>query len=519
MKELEYISQYKNKFYITVFLVFSAALLLSVSVGFSALNQNLSVSGDVDYEKNDKTLYGVLRKAAAGGIYAKEMIGSHQDSFSGTGTQSVYYWKASNDTNANIILDKWNVIFAGFCWQMIRTTDTGGVKMIYNGVPNSGKCNNTGTAQQIGTSSFNVGDTPASVGYMNNKKYYMDWQYFSSWTLTNDVAFSSSYSYSNGTYTLTNPIIITTSNYSSNYGTLKGYYFCGYVAATSCTELKYVTYANSSNFYYKFVDHNTIYANSFTYNSSTDTYTLGSDRIRFWNILDNTNLTNMTTHHYTCFNDTGSCSSLSYIYLYKNAPPTFYYLTLKTGVSIETALNEMLYNNDVNTNDSKIKSIVDSWYRDNMTSYTSKLEDTIFCNERSQSNASTNGWNKNGGSLLTTMYFSHNIKCPNTTDQFSVANSTAKLNYPVGLFTYSEMNLLSNDILRKTGNDYWLMTPRGIILDDPVVLFITSSGATYTSLQNPNVSLVKGVRPAVSIKPNTEYSSGTGSKDDPYIVQ
>ena len=28
-----------------------------------------------------------------------------------------------------------------------------------------------------------------------------------------------------------------------------------------------------------------------------------------------------------------------------------------------------------------------------------------------------------------------------------------------------------------------------------------------------------GVRPVVSLKPGTEYASGTGSKDDPYIVE
>ena len=46
-------------------------------------------------------------------------------------------------TNAMRILDKNNVLFAGQCWQMIRTTDTGGVKMIYNGEAEDGKCLDT----------------------------------------------------------------------------------------------------------------------------------------------------------------------------------------------------------------------------------------------------------------------------------------------------------------------------------------------------------------------------------------
>lgn len=32
------------------------------------------------------------------------------------------------------------VIFAGYCWRIVRTTSTGGVKMIYNGAPNGSQC-------------------------------------------------------------------------------------------------------------------------------------------------------------------------------------------------------------------------------------------------------------------------------------------------------------------------------------------------------------------------------------------
>ena len=55
---------------------------------------------------------------------------------------------------------------------MIRTTDTGGIKLLYNGVPVDGKCTATGTGQQIGTSKFNTNyKSPAYVGYMYNTVY------------------------------------------------------------------------------------------------------------------------------------------------------------------------------------------------------------------------------------------------------------------------------------------------------------------------------------------------------------
>ena len=36
--------------------------------------------------------------------------------------------------------DQRNLIFGGYCWHAIRTTETGGLKILYNGVPVDGKC-------------------------------------------------------------------------------------------------------------------------------------------------------------------------------------------------------------------------------------------------------------------------------------------------------------------------------------------------------------------------------------------
>ena len=96
------------------------------------------------YTENSKTLYDVLKKAATIGTYAKEYTGNHQDSMDASkSTQKIYYYYGSNATNGTAILDMNNVIFAGQCWQMIRTTDTGGVKMIYNGEAVDNQCLST----------------------------------------------------------------------------------------------------------------------------------------------------------------------------------------------------------------------------------------------------------------------------------------------------------------------------------------------------------------------------------------
>ena len=77
------------------------------------------------------------------------------------GNVPVYYFRGDANKVNN------NIIFNNMCWKIIRTTETGGIKIIYNGVPENGTCNNTGTSTQIGTSAFNENENDnAYVGYM-----------------------------------------------------------------------------------------------------------------------------------------------------------------------------------------------------------------------------------------------------------------------------------------------------------------------------------------------------------------
>ena len=122
-----------NKRINTVFVFIFFFLITFASIGYSALTQNLMITGDANYYTKTDKLYNVLKRATDVGTYAKEYTGTHQDSISGNGDKKIYYWYGSNATNGTTIQNLNNVIFAGQCWQMIRTTDTGGVKMIYNG--------------------------------------------------------------------------------------------------------------------------------------------------------------------------------------------------------------------------------------------------------------------------------------------------------------------------------------------------------------------------------------------------
>ena len=126
-------------------------VLLFIGIGYSSLNTKLNIVGSLGVAKakcqTENKLYNVLKCAAEEWGFAKKYTGEHKDSFTEEASKDIYHWYAPTTNAGNAlatqILDKNNVIFADHCWQMIRTTDTGGVKMIYNGEVEDGKCLNT----------------------------------------------------------------------------------------------------------------------------------------------------------------------------------------------------------------------------------------------------------------------------------------------------------------------------------------------------------------------------------------
>ncbi len=70
----------------------------------------------------------------------------------------VYFYRGNISNN--------NVIYAGFCWQILRTTETGGIKILYNGVSSNGTCSKP-TGDGIGSTTFNpASNDNAYAGYM-----------------------------------------------------------------------------------------------------------------------------------------------------------------------------------------------------------------------------------------------------------------------------------------------------------------------------------------------------------------
>ena len=364
----------------------------------------------------------------------REYSKAHIDSFLTPKNEKIYYWYAANRDSDSVdaIVEKYNVLFAGFCWNMFRTTDSGGVKLIYSGIPNNGRCISTGDGQQIGKTKFNNYDNSmAYFGYMYNPDTMIISQ---QQAFASDSIFGNGVTYENGVYTL----------------------------------------VNTSN--------------------SIDTY-----------------------HHYTCNNSTGTCETVRY---YNNSSNKSY-LELSNGVDIEQALINMLSADNVNKSNSLIKSLIDTWYQNNMTAYTSKLEDVVFCNKRKIEKLAN--FNPNGGTLSTSEVeildvnngVATNLYCENITDQFSLYNPKAQLTYPVGLMTSEEARFVNNISIIKTGSAYWLMSPYCYVSTEGEMSIIGSSGYFAGSW----IISTYGIRPVISLKPGTLYVSGDGSKNNPYIVE
>jgi len=476
-------------------------------------------------------LYAVLKKLAKAGTYAATYSGSSNDTYGVTGTKTIYYIKAANSTVAAELLDKINVRFAGYCWQMIRTTDTGGVKLIYNGDPDgSGHC------KAINTQDTHKGVVSASNG--------------SAVAMSGDYQYADSYTYdlTAGTFTLVNP---SQDNYANNKN-LIGKYTCKTSSSTTqCSTLYYLNTPNRATVNSPYTVTYTIgdtqnaqlgttpfnanymspayvgykYGTAYDYVASSaptsgsimghDVYWNGSNyELREANNSVSSGTEYDTDHHYTCNSASATCTDGKVRYYYFGN----YYIELLNGDDIDTALTRML---EANTYDSAMKSYLENWFRNRMLAYKDYLdENTVYCNDRSIKQIG--GWTNTGGiGTSSTNYLTFNnystitdLSCTKNTDKFSVGNSNAELNYPVGLATAPEMNIIANATLRTTGQNFWRVSPYYFYFNYAVERNVNSSGG----VSNGFVSDTIGARPVVSLKSSIEYMSGDGSYTNPYVI-
>ena len=184
-----------------------------------------------------------------------------------------------------------------------------------------------------------------------------------------------------------------------------------------------------------------------------------------------------------------------------------------------------------NTTDSAIKTIIDKWYKDNLnTNYGKYLSTTaVYCNDRSTSD------NTNFGAY-TRLYTNKtpSYDCATTEDKFTVDTSTGngKLTYPIALMTADEVSFAGglwttnaptwyykNSVNgSSTGStDWWLLSPNSWDGSGAYVFSVYSS-SNPGLLNGDRVGSIDGVRPAISLKSCTLYSTGNGLANAPYTI-
>ena len=223
-------------------------------------------------------------------------------------------------------------------------------------------------------------------------------------------------------------------------------------------------------------------------------------------------------------------------YIGKSAFNTTYNDPMYVGYKYGTSGS--LENNRLNTNDSTMKTYIDNWYKNNLTAYTKYLSnDAVYCNDRNLKSGETYSnsfdyasWER----IYTNKQPTYN--CTNMSDAFSVNNTSAKLDYPVGLMTIDELSYAGGVYKAKlttpyawyytnengksiTGSeDSWSLSPS---------FWNSASSADWRwggssepgYLSYNSADLAYAVRPAISLKSCTKWASGDGSSSNPYTIQ
>ena len=198
-----------------------------------------------------------------------------------------------------------------------------------------------------------------------------------------------------------------------------------------------------------------------------------------------------------------------------------------------------LENNRLNTNNSTIKTFVDNWYKNNLTAYTKYLSnDAVYCNDRNlasgQTYSTTKGFYYAPYERIDTNQ-QPTYNCTNMSDAFSVNNTSAKLDYPVGLMSIDELSYAGGEAGTALDAPYawyytnvngesitgsapsWALSPNLWNGSNSIVWLVNGSGYPGR-LFNFGVDYSIAVRPQVSLSSCNLISRGDGSANNPYVV-
>ena len=188
-----------------------------------------------------------------------------------------------------------------------------------------------------------------------------------------------------------------------------------------------------------------------------------------------------------------------------------------------------------NTNKSTILTNLETWYKNNLTTYEKVIDDNVWCNDKTNVTDTTyDPW----GMKPTGLGYGTNITYYGAAQRLISTSGSAggtgpslkcngelsKINSKVGLITADELAFAGYAL--RTGNTttylqenatdtyWWSLSPYGFGGSDAVVWFVRGSGGNFGT---DRVSLASGVRPSISLKSTTNVT-GNGTSSSPFII-
>ena len=189
---------------------------------------------------------------------------------------------------------------------------------------------------------------------------------------------------------------------------------------------------------------------------------------------------------------------------------------------------------NANTNDSTIKSYLDSWYSTNLSEYSEFIADSGFCNDRTLASYS---WNGDGINTSINSYYGSNerynsyspsLMCSDAKrDLFTVSNEIGNQSstYPIGLITSDELHLsgYASDYLNPlsyvySSIAYWTLSPSYFSAKTNNADMFYSYYSGYANA-NGSVNSNNLVRPVINLNSNVEITGGIGTQNEPFAVK
>ena len=190
-----------------------------------------------------------------------------------------------------------------------------------------------------------------------------------------------------------------------------------------------------------------------------------------------------------------------------------------------------------NTNNSTILTNLETWYTNNLKTYESVIDDTVWCNDKT--NVTDTSYNPSSyGGNATGLGYGTNVTYYGATQRLVGTSGSAggtgpslkcngelsKINSKVGLITADELayagyaydkNNTTTYLQENATDTYWWSLSPDYFLGDGAFVWVV--GGSSGGFGGGSVSSAGGVRPSISLKPSTNVT-GEGTSSTPYII-